>query len=249
MELSNTNFDNVKVDIKNNTVYKFIKLKNNYDKKQFESLKNYIFYISKEIDFLPNVKIYENREYEAVIGANFIKNINCFYNLLENRYAFTNNDLKNFYFFVDGLINLNFLNVSNSIFKRNDFMICFRSRGDHVNFLKKVFLDKNNKIWLLPNYNDIKILTTEEWIKHYAIDQKDYINNSLNYIFRKVHQDRLIKTKEDDVKNIKSQLQNTVKEQSKLIIELQNDRIKFSQVQKILGDKLFTQYFGDNDDI
>ena len=96
MELSNTNFDNVKVDIKNNTVYKFIKLKNNYDKKQFESLKKYIFYISKEIDFLPNVKIYENREYEAVIGANFIKNINCFYNLLENRYAFTNNDLKNF---------------------------------------------------------------------------------------------------------------------------------------------------------
>lgn len=249
MELSNTNFDNVKIDVKNNIVYKFIKLKNNDDKKKFESLKKYIFYISKQIDFISNVRIYENREYDAVIGTDFIKNLNSFFNLLNNKYPFSDNDLKNFYFFVNGIISLNFFNVSNYLFKKNDFMIYFEPRGDHINFLKKIFLDKNNKIWYIPDYNDIKILTTKEWIQKYTFHKKDYINNSLNYIYRKVHHGRVRKKKDDAIEKYNNQFKNTIKQQSELIIKLQNDRIKFSQVQKILGDKLFTQYFGDNNDI
>ena len=249
MELSNTNFDNIKIDIKNNTVYKFVKLKNNFNKEHFESLKKYIFHISKQIDFLPNVKIYENREYEAVIGTDYLKNINSFYNLLEDNYPFTNNDLKNFYFFVNGIINLNFLNVSNSIFKKNDFIISFEPNGDHINFLQKIFLDKNNKFWLLLNYNDIKIFTTSQWISKYTYHKKDYINNSLNYIYRKVHNGRVRKKKDDAIEKYNNQFKNTIKQQSELIIKLQNDRIKFSQVQKILGDNLFSQYFGDKNGI
>ena len=245
MELRNTNFDKVKIDIKNNIVYKFIKLQNNRDKKQFESLKKYIFYISKQIDFLPNVKIYENREYEAVIGTEYIKNMNCFYNLLENGYAFTDNDLKNFYFFVNGLINLNFLSVSNFLLKKNNFMIFFKPVNEHGNFLRKVFLDKNNKIWLLPNYNDIQILTTDEWIKRCMYDTKDYIKvSNFDKFYRKVRKDRLLKDKEDYIKDVKYQFRNIIKNQKELIINLENNRIKFTQVKEILGDDLFNEYFG-----
>lgn len=244
MELNNTNFDNIKVDSKNNTVYKSIKLKNNNEKKQFESLRKYIFYISKHIDFIPDVKIYENKEYEAVIGNNFINNISSFYNLLENKHPFTNDDLKNFYFFVNGSINLNFFKVSNSIFKKNDFIICFQPIGTYSRFLKKIYLDKNNKIWYIPDYRDILILTLDQWLFKYTFHTKDYIYNSLSYVYRKVQHNRMFESTNKEIKKYNNEFNNVVKKHEELIIELEKNRIKYSQVQKILGDDLFNEYFG-----
>ena len=92
MELNNTNFDNIKIDLKNNQIYKFIKARNDNQIKKFDFLSKYIFNFSRNINFIPNINVWERNEYNLVIGMNIIPNAitlqNLYVNILLDRKLF-----------------------------------------------------------------------------------------------------------------------------------------------------------------
>ena len=75
MELKNTNFENIKIDNKNKKVYKSIILSNDNHKKMFDELKPFMLKLSYLIDYIPNITTWERKEYNAVIGSQFLNNL------------------------------------------------------------------------------------------------------------------------------------------------------------------------------
>jgi len=251
MELKNTNFKNIKIDDKENTVYKFLKAKNNSAIEEFDFFKKHVFQLSRSINFIPNITVWERNEYNLVIGMNLIKKSTSLKTVLKNNILITKKNLINYYRFMTYEVPNSFIKYSTKNLK-DGCIINNVETGSYYNYLENILIDDKGKFWYLP-YSSLKYVKeiksvlsyTDKFTKRVTFDFYNKFNR--NQILEKTNI-QIEKYKNQILK--KDQISNTIISQlEKERNNLQNERIKYSELQKILGDKLFTQYFGDNDDI
>ena len=250
MELRNTNFKNIKIDNKENIVYKFSKAKNNYAIEEFDFLKKHVFQLSRSINFIPNITVWERNEYNLVIGMNLIKKSTSLKTIFENNTLTKNNmlitekNLINYYRFVTYEVPDNFIKHSTKILKNGCILINLET-GSYNNYLENILIDDKGKFWYLP-YSSLKYYSKVRSI----LSHTDKFKKKVTFdFFNKFNRNEMFKKMNTQLEKQNKQLLTTLKSKEKFIESIESKRIKYSDVQKILGDNLFSQYFGNKNGI
>lgn len=248
MELNNTNFDNIKIDLKNNQIYKFIKAKNDFQITKFDFLSKYIFKFSRDINFIPNINVWERKENILIIGMNLIQNAIT----LEKMY--TNNliDKKLFvryYTFLNYQVPHQFYEKSLKILPNNFFIYTLLYSNITHNFPSKIrqniLIDNKKKFWFLPFIDGINY--TDDVFKLLENNSHKIYDEIVRKIRAKAIKDNFIirQQKQENSYNKKyNYYNNTIKRLLQKNRDLTQNRIKYSDLRKRLGDKLFNEYFG-----
>jgi len=257
MELKNTNFENIKLDEKNNIVYKSFKLKNDAEVKKFDFFKKFIIKFSHSFENTPNVILWTRKEYEAVIATSLIKNSTNVFNFLSYGKnpdkKMNNNFYLEIYNFLRYEINNNFYKISKKILKQN---IIYWKPNNNFRLDGNILIDNNLKLWFLIKFKDLNIFNIDEIneddlykIYNLSTTIEDNIQRIYNIYFKKQtikkQTSYLRENYEDKINSLESYNKNLKQYNDDLL----KKRIKYSDIQKILGDNLFNQYFGDKNGI
>lgn len=244
MGLKNTNFENIKIDSKNKKVYKSIILSNDYHKKMFDELKPFMLKLSHLIDYMPNITIWERKEYNAVIGSQFLNNLHNIKKYLDGGNNLSRIQVMKLYFFCNFEIHNKLYEACKHVMNI-DKKVIFFNYNNYQYFLDNLYFDNKGKFWMIPNFLYINVKDRKEFLKKLMFMNNIYIHDSMNFVYRKLLYNSLKDKQHLFKQKILENQYKILDSKDRFVKSVVDERITYSELHKIIGDKLFNEYFGD----